>query len=129
LAYAIQLENIFEADSSQKTMPVKQMPTQIAPPDSNDYLTKEEIILLLKEGQPVEEFVNFYIALNPAEIGELETLLSNEVSSQSILINVQEFLYQYQQPKPRVVEEDFTIDYFDPEDEEEEYNEEFYYED
>jgi hypothetical protein len=111
VAYAIQLENILNLEQSV---------TPVIPPFSvkspEEALTVDEIIHLYKSGEPVDDHINFYIALNPEKAADIEKLLENEVSSQSILLNVQQY-YKERDPYP-TIDDDFIIDYFTPSDDE-----------
>jgi hypothetical protein len=111
VAYAIQLENILN---------LEQRVTRVIPPfpvkGPEEALTMDEIIHLYKSGEPVDDHINFYIALNPEKAADIEKLLENEVSSQSILLNVQQF-YKERDPYP-TIDDDFIIDYFTPSDDE-----------
>jgi len=111
VAYAIQLENILNLE--QRVKPVIP-PYFVKRPE--EALTMDEIIHLYKSGEPVDDHINFYIALNPEKAADIEKLLENEVSSQSILLNVQQY-YKERDPYP-TIDDDFIIDYFTPSDDE-----------
>jgi hypothetical protein len=145
LAYAFQLEdvlnhppyafqpqnNTFEEDLSTWD-PVtpsthKMYPSpKIQIPSSDSFASKnleeplaiDEILHLYREGEPVGDHIDIYIALNPKEADQLNELLEHEVSGQSILQNVQQY---YKERDPLLsVEDEFTIDYLTPSDDDEE---------
>jgi len=136
LAYAIQLEGVLEEENVVEN-PTKKLKSEVSPQmfsfpkgeylSNEEYLSKEDIVQLYKNGEPVDSMVNFFVALHPQEAQELEVLLSQEISAQSILSNVQQY---FQQPPPPPVPfsmDDFTVDYLTPESDEE--GGEFFYDD
>jgi len=113
LAFSIQLENILNLEDIR--IPAIKPPAPVIS-NSQEALTMDEIIHLYKSGEPVDDHINFYIALNPEKALDFEKLLETEVSSQSILHNVQQF-YKERDPYP-TIDDDFIIDYFTPSDDE-----------
>jgi len=76
----------------------------------------DEIIHLYKSGEPIDDHINIFIALNPEKVLDFERLLESEISSQSILQNVHQY-YKERDPYP-TIDDDFIIDYFTPSDDE-----------
>jgi len=128
LAYAFQLEDVLNQDLPSTFVPTAQPSTSIpytiySPKldEEEESLSIDQILHLYREGEPVIDYINFYVAVNPKQADNLAHLLENEVSGQSILQNVQQF-YQERDPFSSVDEEIFTIDYLTPSDDEDQEN-------
>jgi len=107
-----------------------QSPNEI---NAEECLSLEEIIQRYKNGEPVGDYVNVFIALYPKQAAQLDELLNSEISTQSILSNIQEYYKQCLEKKPEVVDthDFFEINYNEPDDEYDdfEYDDDFDYED
>jgi len=141
IAFALQLEDVINEDTFKKpkSQKVSYLPSQTGytTQDAEEMmqdgeLSLQEIIHLYKNGEPVVDYVNFYIALHPHQAAQLTAALETEISAQSIITNIQDFYKQClaKAAQPKVPEDtfDFYEEYDDEEDEDEElYNEEFDY--
>jgi hypothetical protein len=119
LAYAFQLEDLYQDLStfaSEQTSTSNPSPIIYSSKPQEDPLSIDEILHLYREGEPVIDYINFYVAVNPNQADNLAHMLENEVSGQSILQNVQQY-YQERDPFSSL-DEEFTIDYLTPSDDE-----------
>jgi len=110
LAFAFQLEDVLNQDAPPQNIYQKYSSfdnDKIQPQEPP--FSIEEIQHLYREGEPVHDYINFYVAISPHKADDLIQLMENEVSSQSILQNVRQY-YQERDPYP-VDDESFIIDY------------------
>jgi len=127
LAYAFQLQDVLNQDITPPTTvpytPIKNRVTDYPSYNNqtqDDLLSPDEILYLYRQGEPVSDYINFYVAINPKQADQLSDLLENEVSGQSILQNVQQY---YRERDPYLpVDDEFTIDYLTPSDDEDQEN-------
>jgi len=94
----------------------------------------DEILHLYKNGEPVQDYVHFYIGLHPEQAEHLQKVLETEIASESILSNVQLWKKECEkQEQPMIVspEDFFSIDYNTPDDDDDDmdYNYDYDYDD
>jgi len=111
LAFAFQLEDVLNQDAQPQNIYHKYSSFETAKTQEPQEppFSMEEIQHLYREGAPVHDYINFFVAISPNQANDLIQLMENEVSSQSILQNVQQY-YQERDPYP-VDDESFIIDY------------------
>jgi hypothetical protein len=136
VAYAIQLDYIInESEPQSFYIPPPEKPKP--KPQSNDVegqeLSMDEILHLYKSGEPVQDYVHFYIGLHPEQADQVQKVLESEIASESILSNVQLWKKECEkQAQPMIVspEDFFSIDYNTPDDEDDmDYNYDYDYDD
>jgi len=139
VAYAIQLDYFLnEAEPS----PSFNYPPEPKKPKTETYnyeqegqeLSMDEILHLYKNGEPVQDYVHFYIGLHPEQAEHLQKVLETEIASESILSNVQLWKKECEkQEQPMIVspEDFFSIDYNTPDDDDDDmdYNYDYDYDD
>jgi len=92
VAYAIQLDYIInEAENSFKQYSIPPPVPKPVPKIEDQELSMDEIIHLYKNGEPVEDYVHFYVGLHPEQADQVQHILDSEIASESILSNVQQW--------------------------------------
>jgi hypothetical protein len=115
LAFAYQLEDVLNQDAQPQNIFHKYSPFEHKTQPQEPPFSIEEIQFLYREDQPVLDYMNFYVAISPNKADDLFNLMENEVSSQSILQNVQQY---YQERDPYPVDDEFIIEYLTSSDDE-----------
>jgi len=137
VAYAIQLDYILnEADIPQSVYippePKKQK-TQTYNEQEGQELSMDEILHLYKNGEPVQDYVHFYIGLHPEQADQVQKVLDSEIASESILSNVQLWKRECEKHEQPVIvspEDFFSVDYNTPDDDDDmDYNYDYDYDD
>jgi len=137
VAYAIQLDYILnEAEGPQRVY----IPPEPKKPKTQSYndqegqeLCMDEILHLYKNGEPVQDYVHFYIGLHPEQADQVQKVLESEIASESILSNVQLWKKQCEKEEQPIIvspEDFFSIDYNTPDDDDDmDYNYDYDYDD
>jgi len=109
---AIQIQEVLDEEEKSAIFSPPSVPEEwkYAPPEeysSQLQIAKEDIISLYQLGENVSDLINIYLGEHPEEADEFGTLLSDAVSSYSIMFNVK----TYTPKKPDSPEDIFEIDY------------------
>jgi len=136
VAYAIQLDYfINEADPQSFYIPpeAKKQKTQTYNEQEGQEFSLDEILHLYKNGEPVQDYVHFYIGLHPEQAEQVQKALESEIASESILSNVQLWKKECEKQEPPMIvspEDFFSIDYNTPDDDDDmDYNYDYDYDD